>query len=50
MAERKRQYATYTDEELGERIESVSDSHEISIAELLRNGAKREIEALEGGA
>ena len=48
MAQRKRQYATYTDDDLGDRIEDAADTHGISIAELLRDGAKREIKELEG--
>jgi len=50
MAQRKRQYATYTDDDLGDRIETVADDHDMSVAELLREGAKRQVQALEGEA
>jgi len=50
MAERKRQYATYTDESLGNRIEAAADEHDMSVAELLREGARRQLEALKGGS
>jgi hypothetical protein len=48
MAQRKRQYATYTDDDLGDKIEDAADDHDISVAELLREGAKRQVQALEG--
>jgi hypothetical protein len=49
MAERKRQYATYTDDELGDRIENTADAVGISVAELLRRGARKQLQAVEEG-
>lgn len=49
MAKRKkRQYATYTNDEFGKRIEDTADEYGMSVAELLREGARRQIIALEG--
>jgi len=46
MAERKRQYSTYTNDELGEEIEDAADEYGMSVAELLREGARRQITTL----
>lgn len=43
MAKRKRQYTTYASEELGEKIEAAADEHGMSVAELLREGARRQL-------
>ena len=48
MAKRKRQYVTYTDAELGDRLEAVSDREDISVAQLLRQGLRRELQHYEG--
>lgn len=48
MADRsQRQYTTYTDAALGDRIEDAADEHGMSVAELLREGAKRELSHLQ---
>lgn len=47
MAKRKRQYVTYTDAELGDRLEAVSDKEGISVAQLLRQGLRRELQNYE---
>ncbi len=48
MAERKRQYSIYTDETLGDKIEDAADEHDMSIAELLREGSRRQLQQLSG--
>jgi len=48
MAERKRQYSTYTKDELGDRIEAAAKENNMSVAELLREGARRQLEVLKG--
>lgn len=50
MAERKRQYSTYTDDTLGDRIEAATEDHNMSIAELLRQGAELKLAELEATA
>jgi len=44
MASPKRQYSTTVDDELGEQIEKAADARDISVAKLLREGARRAIE------
>lgn len=47
MAKRKRQFVTYTDDELGDRLEEASDEHDMSVSEILREGARRQLQQLE---
>jgi LysM repeat protein len=47
MAKRKRQYVTYTDAELGDKLEAVAAADDVSIAQLLREGLRRELQARE---
>lgn len=47
MAQRKRQYVTYTDDDLGDRLEEASDEYDMSVSKILRQGARRQLQQLE---
>jgi len=47
MAERKRQYSTYTGDELGDKLETASEESGMSIAKILREGARRQLQQME---
>jgi len=49
MAERKRQYSTYTDDALGDELEAASEASDMSIAKILREGARRQLQQMEYG-
>lgn len=47
MAKRKRQESTYIDDELGERLDDVSEEANVSKAQILRDGLRRQLDEME---
>jgi len=47
VAKRQYQHSTYVGKELNDRIESVSEEYDVSVAQILREGARRELQRYE---